>query len=60
MIVFSGITVIRMDDLATGTMIVSPDIYDMIKGKEADPQVISAVRRTAEKVEELLKGARKP
>ncbi|MCS7758586.1 hypothetical protein N0619_20095 [Pseudomonas aeruginosa] len=60
MIDFRGITVFRMDDLAPGTMIVSPDVYDMLKGKEADPQLISAVRRTAEKVEEMLKRVRKP
>ncbi|MCO2384225.1 hypothetical protein [Pseudomonas aeruginosa] len=60
MIDFRGITVIRVDDLAAGTMLVSSDVYDMLKGKEADPQLMSAIRRTAEKVEEMLKGARKP
>ncbi|MGJ5994170.1 hypothetical protein ACSBR8_03070 [Pseudomonas aeruginosa] len=60
MIDFRGITVIRMDALAPGTMLVSPDVYHMLKGKDANPQLISAVRRTAEKVEEMLKGARKP
>ncbi|HHX0886498.1 TPA: hypothetical protein ACU6E5_004283 [Pseudomonas aeruginosa] len=59
MIDFRGITVIRMDALAPGTMLVSPDVYDMLKGKDANPKLISAVRRTAEKVEEMLKGARK-
>lgn len=48
MIDFRGITVIRMDALAPGTMLVSPDVYDMLKGKEADPQLMSAIRRTAE------------
>lgn len=59
MIDFRGITVIRVDDLASGTMLVSPDVYDMLKGKEADPQLMSSIRRTAEKIEEMLKGARK-